>query len=163
MRDTRKARRGPHAGAAAAVTAAVAAGVMALGACSDTSSPARTTTVTATATSQSGTPTGTESGSPATGSPTPSSTMSAGPLPAYPGATVVSHSSGFTLLQSGDPVSKVGSFYVDALNEGGWTTTSKYQGDYSVNLIARRGDRGVTVQVSPTGSGSSVSITSYHV
>lgn len=89
--------------------------------------------------------------------------MSAGPLPVYPGATVVSHSGGFTLLQSGDPVSKVGSFYVGALDDGGWTTTSKYQGDYSVNLIAHRGHRGVTVQVSPAGSGSSISITSYHV
>ncbi|MFD6228687.1 hypothetical protein ACFWFZ_17645 [Streptomyces sp. NPDC060232] len=70
---------------------------------------------------------------------------------------------GSTLLRSDDSVSKVGAFYVDALAREGWTTVSKYQGEYSVNIVAKRGNEGVTVQVSPTGSGTSVSITTYPV
>ncbi|MFF4583702.1 hypothetical protein ACFY15_35910 [Streptomyces sp. NPDC001373] len=95
-------------------------------------------------------------------SATPSRTTS-GQIPEYPGATVVSHVGGFTLLRTDDSVGKAGSFYVDALDREGWTTVSKYQGEFSVNIMARRGGEGVTVQVSPTGSGSSISITTYSV
>lgn len=83
------------------------------------------------------------------------------PVPTYPGATVVSHTGGTTLLRSGDSVAKVGSFYVDTLAREGWTTVSKYQSEFSTNLVAKRGHQGVTVQVSPTGSGTSISVTEY--
>ncbi|MET9885809.1 hypothetical protein ABZZ20_22250 [Streptomyces sp. NPDC006430] len=130
---------------ASAATAGAAAVLMMLGACSDDSTPAQTPTTQAS--SQSVTPSRTASG----------------PIPTYPGATVVSHVGGFTLLHTDDSVSKVGSFYVDALARDGWTTVSKYQGEFSVNLMARRDGKGVTVQVSPTGSGTSISITTYSV
>lgn len=82
-------------------------------------------------------------------------------IPTYPGATVVSQTGGTTLLRSNDSVSKVGSFYVDTLAREGWTTVSKYQGEFSTNLVAKRDHNGVTVQVSPTGSGTSISVTKY--
>ncbi|MFJ3335310.1 hypothetical protein [Streptomyces sp. NPDC086766] len=74
---------------------------------------------------------------------------------------MTTHTDGFTLLHSDDSVREVGAFYVDTLAREGWRTISKYQGEFSVNVVARRGDEGVTVQVSPTGSGTSISITTY--
>ncbi|MFI1165790.1 hypothetical protein ACH4UM_19785 [Streptomyces sp. NPDC020801] len=50
---------------------------------------------------------------------------------------------------------------MNALAQGGWKTLSKYEGRFSVNVMAKRGNEGVTVQVSPTGSGTSISVTTY--
>ncbi|GLY66680.1 hypothetical protein [Amycolatopsis taiwanensis] len=76
---------------------------------------------------------------------------------------MTSQAGGSTQLHSNDPATKVGAFYLDALAEQGWTTTSKYQGQHSTNVVAKRGREGVTVQVSPSGSGSSISVTTYPV
>ncbi|WP_189313963.1 hypothetical protein [Streptomyces brasiliensis] len=74
---------------------------------------------------------------------------------------MTSRTDGTTVLHSGDSVSKVGSFYVDTLAREGWKTVSKYQGQFSANIVAKRGKEGVTVQASPTGSGTSISISKY--
>jgi len=129
-----------------ATVAAVAAGAMLIGACGGRAQPAHTTPP-----AGHSTPTG------------PRSAATVGPIPTYPGATVSSHAGGFTLLHSDDSVGKVGSFYVDTLAREGWHTVSKQQSEYSVNVVAKRGNEGVTVQVSPTFSGSSISITTYPV
>ncbi|MFJ8198870.1 hypothetical protein [Streptomyces sp. NPDC096152] len=138
--------------------AGAAAGVLALGACSGNPEPAPTTQPPTTTATTPASPT--SPASPSSPAATPSATAS-GPVPAYPGATVTTHTDGFTLLHSDDSVRKVGAFYVDTLAREGWRTISKYQGEFSVNVVAQRADEGVTVQVSPTGSGTSISITTY--
>ncbi|MER6982225.1 hypothetical protein [Streptomyces carpinensis] len=126
--------------AAAGVTTVL----MTLGACSNNTHPAQTTP--------------THTSPPVTTPKTPS-----GSMPTYPGATVTSNVSGTTMLHSGDTVSKVGAFYVDTLAREGWKTVSKHQGEFSTNIVAKRGREGVTVQVSPTGSGTSITISKYPV
>jgi hypothetical protein len=123
----------------------VVAAVMAIGGCAhNASGPAPTTSPTQAPPAQTASP-----------------TARAGPLPAYPGAEVTRHLGGTTLLHTDDPVGKVGTFYADTLAKEGWRTVSRYLGDRSADIVAKKGHEGVTVQVSPTGSGTSISITSY--
>ncbi|MFG2886609.1 hypothetical protein ACGFYV_30635 [Streptomyces sp. NPDC048297] len=72
-----------------------------------------------------------------------------------------SHFGATTILTTDDPPDKVGPFYADALAREGWQTVSKYLGDRSANIVAKKGHDGVTLQVSPVGSGTAISITSY--
>jgi hypothetical protein len=67
------------------------------------------------------------------------------------------------MLRTDDPVKEVGQFYIKLLQDEGWDITSKYEGDTSVHLLARKDGQGLTVQVSPTGSGTTVSISYYEV
>jgi hypothetical protein len=122
--------------------AGVTAVLMALAGCNNHSSPPSTPPA--------------HTSPPATSPATPS-----GAIPTYPGATVTRHSGGTTILHTDDSVTKVGSFYVDALAREGWKTVSKYQGQFSANIVAKRGKEGVTVQVSPTGSGTAITISQY--
>lgn len=94
-------------------------------------------------------------------SPTPTATT--GPVPAYPGATVTRHTDSTTLLSTDDPVSKVGAYYADALNRDGWKTVSKYVGDFTANIVAKRGHEGVTVQVTPVGSHTTILVSTFPV
>lgn len=144
-----------------AVTAGSVAVVLALGACSGNPSPGPSTSTAPGSSTSSG-----SASSPPTSaqtSPSASGEASSAPIPVYPGATVVSRSTGYTLLRSNDSVSTVGSFYVDTLAKEGWQTISKYQGRWSVNVTAKRGHEGVTVQVNPAGSGTDISVATYPV
>ncbi|MEU7022507.1 hypothetical protein ABZ990_17860 [Streptomyces sp. NPDC046203] len=97
-------------------------------------------------------------------SPSPTATATAtatGGVPLYPGATETRHTGSTTLLSTDDSVKQVGTFYADALSRDGWKTVSKYVGDFSANIVARRGHDGVTVQVNPMGSHTSISISTY--
>lgn len=143
-----------------AATAGSVAVVLALGACSDNSSSGPSTSTAPGSSTSSGSaspPASAQTSLPASGE------ASSEPIPMYPGATVVNRSTGYTLLRSNDSVSTVGSFYVDTLAKEGWQTISKYQGRWSVNVTAKRGHEGVTVQVNPSGSGTDISIATYPV
>jgi hypothetical protein len=123
---------------AVTVMGGVGAVLLVLGGCSGNSNPAPTTppTKTATATADRG-------------------------VPLYPGATQTRHTGSTTLLSTDDSVKQVGDFYADALGRDGWKTISKYVGDYSANIVARRGHDGVTVQVTPLGSHTAISVSTY--
>ncbi|MFE1247008.1 hypothetical protein [Streptomyces sp. NPDC058735] len=86
-----------------------------------------------------------------------------GPVRTYPGAEVVTEAKGFTMLRTDDSVERVGDFYIRLLEDEGWDILSKYEGETSVHLLARKGDDGLTVQVSPAGSGTTISISYYGV
>ncbi|BAU84923.1 hypothetical protein SLA_4034 [Streptomyces laurentii] len=95
-------------------------------------------------------------------SPTSTATATADRgVPLYPGATQTRHTGSTTLLSTDDSVKQVGDFYADALSRDGWKTISKYVGDYSANIVARRGHDGVTVQVTPLGSHTAISVSTY--
>jgi hypothetical protein len=99
---------------------------------------------------------------PSTAAPSGSSSSGSDSIPNYQPSTVVSQASGHVQLTSPDSVDKVGSFYSDALSHGGWTVTSHSQSAYSANFVAKRGNQGATVAVTPAGaSGTSISISTY--
>jgi hypothetical protein len=105
---------------------------------------------------------------PATGSDAAAPQADAGRLPVYQPSSVLSHTEigpGSTdVLTSPDPVDKVAAFYRDALAQGGWQTTSASGTlPWSQHLMARRDKQGVTIQISNTGSGASISVTTYPV
>lgn len=66
----------------------------------------------------------------------------AGPLPAYPGATVTSHIGDTTVLHSYDGVGKVGAFHAATPVREGRSTTSEDQGSSGANFVARPGGPG---------------------
>lgn len=139
------------------VSAALALAAVGLTGCGDSdgdAEPART--VTATTTVPRTPTTSATSGS-------PEEDASTGPVRRYPGAEVVSEAKGFTMLRTDDSVEKVGDFYIDLLEDEDWDITSKYEAETSVHLLARKGGDGLTVQVSPTGSGTLISLSYYGV
>ncbi|WP_166631955.1 hypothetical protein [Streptomyces sp. GC420] len=123
---------------------------------------ATATTATAPATETTGSPTAATSEPQERTSP-PGEEESAGPVRKYPGAEVTTETTGFTMLRTDDSVSEVGDFYIGVLEDEGWDIRSKYEGETSVHLLATRGDKGVTIQVSPTGSDTLISIAHYSV
>jgi hypothetical protein len=95
-------------------------------------------------------------------------TTSQADLPVYQPSAVLSRtdvgSARTDVLLSGDSVEKVSSFYRDALDQGGWTTVSATGTlPWSTNLRAQRDKQGATIQISSTGSGSSISVTTYPI
>jgi len=97
---------------------------------------------------------------PATNStPTANSTT----LPRYQPSSVVSDTTGSLQLTSPDSVQKVTAFYDKALTEGGWSIVSTSKTAYSTNITARRGSTGTTLSISATGSGTYISLVTYHV
>jgi hypothetical protein len=58
-------------------------------------------------------------------------------------------------------VSKVNAFYAAALANNGWKMTSKTVTSRSANFVATRSGQGVTVAIASTGSGASISISTY--
>lgn len=67
------------------------------------------------------------------------------------------------VLKTGAPVRKVSAFYTRAWRSGQWKILGSTRPPHSANIRARRGRTGVTVQISTTGSGSTVSVTSHPV
>ncbi|MET9395205.1 hypothetical protein ABZY20_33150 [Streptomyces sp. NPDC006624] len=118
--------------------------------------PARTVTATTTAPGERPT-------SPGATTSSPGEDESTGPVRRYPDAEVVTESKGFTMLRTDDSVEEAGDFYVGLLEEEDWDIQSKYEGETSVHLLARKGGDGLTIQVSPTGSGTTISISYYGV
>lgn len=96
-----------------------------------------------------------------TAPPTASAPGSIASIPFYQPSNVVSQTGGSALLTSPDPVAKVSAFYVDMANSGSWTTVSKSVTPYNGNLTIRRPGEGATISVSPSGPGSTISISTY--
>jgi hypothetical protein len=95
-------------------------------------------------------------------SSTSTPTTGAGEMPIYQPSTVISRTSGHTQLTTPDSVEQVTSFYDKALT--GWTITSSSKTATSTNIVAKRGNQGVTLAISPQGpSGTSISISMYPV
>jgi hypothetical protein len=98
--------------------------------------------------------------SPSTGG---GATVNSGLLANYQPSTVVSESGGHTQLTSPDDVSKVTSFYQNALQQGGWSISSTAKTASSANFVAHKTGEGVTVAISTMGpAGTSISISTYH-
>lgn len=124
---------------------------------------ARTVTATTTVPSTAAASPGERTPSPTATTSSPDEDESTGPVRKYPGAEVVTESKGFTMLHTDDSVEKVGDFYIGLLEDEDWNITSKYEGKTSVHLLATKGGDGLTVQVSPTGSATSISLSYYAV
>ncbi|MCF4139442.1 hypothetical protein L1856_25745 [Streptomyces sp. Tue 6430] len=124
---------------------------------------ARTVTATTTVPGTAAASPGERTASPTSTTSSPDEDESTGPVRKYPGAEVVTDSKGFTMLHTDDSVEKVGDFSTDLLKDEDWNITSKYEGETSVHLLATKGGDGLTVQVSPTGSGTSISLSYYGV
>ncbi|SEF78642.1 hypothetical protein SAMN04489712_10231 [Thermomonospora echinospora] len=84
-------------------------------------------------------------------------------VPIYRPSTVVSRVSGATVLTTPDPVEKVGAFYSDAIERGGWQSISKNATDTSVNFTVERPGKGATISISSTGSGTLISLSGHSV
>jgi hypothetical protein len=91
------------------------------------------------------------------------SAATTGKLPDYQPATIVSKSSTTTVLKSPDSLTKVGTFYKDALARGGWDTTSASMGSFHASFTAHRAHEGVSISVYPRFGGSGISISQYPV
>jgi hypothetical protein len=80
----------------------------------------------------------------------------------YEPSEVVSKSGGHTQLSSSASVGKVTSFYEKALKGGGWNITTSTRTATSSNIVAKRGNQGVTIAVSSAGpAGTSISVSTY--
>jgi hypothetical protein len=84
-------------------------------------------------------------------------------LPDYQPATVISKSTTTTVLKSPDSLTKIGTFYKDALARGGWDTTSSSMGFFHASFTAHRSHEGVSISVYPRFGGSGISISEYPV
>jgi hypothetical protein len=82
-------------------------------------------------------------------------------LPEYQPSSVVSKTSTSTVLTSPDSVAKIGSFYANALANGGWHLSSSSAGSYHASFTAHRGNQGASISVYPRGGGSGISISTY--
>jgi len=100
--------------------------------------------------------------SPPTVAPAPAkAASSSASLPEYRPSTVISEAGEHTQLSSTDDVSKVNAFYAAALAKNGWKMTSQTVTSRSGNFIAKRSGHGATVAIASTGSGASISISTY--
>jgi hypothetical protein len=89
-------------------------------------------------------------------------------LPTYQPSKTVSQTQAFSsstyVLLTRDPLERVSAFYRDALDQGGWHIVSATGAlPWSTHLIAKRDKQGATIQISSTGVGSSISVTTYPV
>jgi hypothetical protein len=102
---------------------------------------------------------------PTAAAPAPVSAPKAGTqsasIPEYQPSSVISRSPGHVQLSSPDSVTKVGDFYKQALDRGGWHISSDASSPYSVNLVAQRSSEGATVAIASTGRGASISVSDY--
>jgi len=89
-------------------------------------------------------------------------TSATGKLPDYQPSTVVSRSEYSTVLTSPDRVSKIGTFYQNALATGGWQVASNSMGPYHASFTAYRGHEGASISVYSRWGGSGISISTYH-
>lgn len=84
-------------------------------------------------------------------------------VPLYQPSTIVSQINGAVVLRSPDPVAKVTAFYMDAVDKGGWNSVSKTITNYNRNLTVERPGHGANISISPSGSGSLISISTYSI
>jgi hypothetical protein len=84
-------------------------------------------------------------------------------LPDYQPAAVISKSSTTTVLKSSDSLTKIGTFYKDALAKGGWDTTSSSMGFFHASFTAHRSHEGVSISVYPRFGSTGISISRYPV
>jgi hypothetical protein len=70
------------------------------------------------------------------------------PLPNYQPSKVVTETSGGVQLSSADPVSKVASFYENALKSRGWRIISADKNAVSTTMVAMRGTTGLGISIS---------------
>jgi len=96
------------------------------------------------------------------GSSSTADTSATGKLPDYQPSTVVSKSECSTVLTSSDRVSKIGTFYQNALATGGWHVASSSMGPYHESFTAYRGHEGASISVYVRWGGSGISISTYH-
>jgi hypothetical protein len=134
------------------IAAAVVAAVAAAG-CSSSPSPSPTVTATATET-VTATPPGAAGGAATAGESIKGITF-------YRPSTVVSHSGDSAVLNSPDPVTKVTDYYVNLVNTGGWTVVSKSVTPDNGNLVIKKAGQGATIDISPSGTGSVITISTY--
>ena len=156
-------------GAKALISAAVVAAFAAVGltACAAPGgTPAATVTVTQTAPAGQAPAAGNSTAAaPRPGSSDSSSatgTSATGRLPDYQPSTVVSNSEYSTVLTSPDRVSKIGTFYQNALATGGWHVASSSMGPYHTSFTAYRGHEGASISVYSRWGGSGISISTYN-
>ncbi|MBO0822803.1 MAG: hypothetical protein J2P27_02965 [Actinobacteria bacterium] len=96
------------------------------------------------------------------GATTPTHTESSiAGIPFYKPSHLEFHAGRSALLTTPDSVSKVSSFYVNQVDKTGWTTVSKSVTAFSGNLTVKKPGQGATISISPSGSGSRVSISAY--
>jgi hypothetical protein len=69
-------------------------------------------------------------------------------LPRYQPSKVISEAAGHIQLSSTDPVSKVASFYKNALKSRGWRILSAGKNAGSTDLVAMLGSTGVGISIS---------------
>ena len=85
-----------------------------------------------------------------------------GKLPDYQPSTVVSKSEYSTVLTSPDRVSKIGTFYQNALATGGWQVASNSMGPYHASFTVYRGHEGASISIYSRWGGSGISISTYY-
>jgi hypothetical protein len=158
---------GNKARISAAVVAALAAvGLAACGAPGGTPAATVTKTVTQAAPADQASAAGdSTAAAPSSGSNSTSSaadTSATRQLPDYQPSTVVSKSEYSTVLTSPDRVSKIGTFYREALDTAGWHVASSSMGPYHESFTAYRGHEGASISVYLRWGGSGISISTYH-
>jgi len=89
-------------------------------------------------------------------------TSATGKLPDYQPSTVVSRSEYSTVLTSPDRVSKIGTFYQNALATDGWQVASNSMGPYHASFTVYRGHEGASISIYSRWGGSGISISTYH-
>lgn len=106
----------------------------------------------------------TASATPPATSTRPAATSTSGSIagiPFYQPSHVVHRTARSALLTSPDSLAKVIAFYVNEVDTGGWTTVSNSITAYSGNLTIKKAGQGAAISISPSGSGSRVSISAY--
>jgi hypothetical protein len=83
-------------------------------------------------------------------------------LPNYQPSTVVSESTGSTVLRTPDPIDKVTAYYVNLVDTGGWQTVSRSITSRSASLVVKKSHQGASISISPgPGSQTLISISTY--
>lgn len=88
------------------------------------------------------------------------SSRTALPLPNYQPSKVISQSIGGVQLSSTDPVSKVASFYMNALKSRSWRIIYSSKSAANTNIVAMRGTTGLGISIGHADpAGTSIIVT----
>lgn len=143
--------------------AASAIGVVAAGCGSDSSSSDTSTATTGAVSAETASPTSDDDTASPSGSADDdnSGADTFGGLPVYEPSNQVSKAPGSLVLTSPDSVEKVGQFYTDAVEDGGWDIVSETVSRFAASITVTKDGSGASISVAPGPEGSVISISSY--
>lgn len=84
-------------------------------------------------------------------------------IPYYQPSTLVSQSTGSTILGTQDPISEVAAFYSHVVDTGGWTVVSRAVTPDGASFTIKKSGKGASIAVGPGTAGwrTGISISTY--